>query len=95
MHRQLSSLNAYHDLSQGIAGLTLSHVHACLLTSPACPAAPLSAPADQYQPYLGMPDGGCLTCDPAAVPRYTSDPGADYCTEPYYDTACPSGEGAT
>ncbi len=39
-----------------------------------------------------MPEGGCLTCDPAAVPRYTSGPGADYCTEPYYDAACPSGE---
>ncbi|KAL4424818.1 hypothetical protein ABPG77_011068 [Micractinium sp. CCAP 211/92] len=54
--------------------------------------APTACSADQYQPYLGMPDGGCLTCDPAAVPRYTSGPGADYCTEPYYDAGCPSGQ---
>ncbi|KAL4421395.1 hypothetical protein ABPG75_010686 [Micractinium tetrahymenae] len=53
---------------------------------------PTACSADQYQPYLGMPDGGCLTCNASAVPRYTSDPGADYCTEPFYDAACPSGQ---
>lgn len=41
-----------------------------------------------------MPDGGCLTCNASAVPRLTSGPGTDYCTQPYYDVACPSGERA-
>ncbi|KAL4425823.1 hypothetical protein ABPG75_009839 [Micractinium tetrahymenae] len=48
---------------------------------------------DQYNKYLGKSVAGtsCTTCDPAATPRYTSLPGADYCTVPYVNMTCGDG----
>ena len=47
--------------------------------------------ADQFQPYFGQTSGACETCNHSAIPRYTSDPGDDYCAVPWVDTTCNNG----
>ncbi|KPF41078.1 hypothetical protein [Rhizobium sp. AAP43] len=48
---------------------------------------------DKYNSFLGKSDNAadCDTCDALAVPRYTSLPGADYCTVPYVNITCGDG----
>lgn len=56
--------------------------------------APSTSHADKYNSFLGKSDNAadCDTCDALAVPRYTSLPGADYCTVPYVNITCGDGE---
>lgn len=79
-----------------MCGSRLCHQRAGILHSSWVPltkrlhcAIPL--PADQYNPYVGKTAGDCLTCDPNAVPRLTSDAGAASCTVPYVDRVCSDG----
>lgn len=49
--------------------------------------------ADKYNSFLGKSDNAdCTTCDDTADPRFTSLPGADYCTVPYVNVNCGDGE---
>lgn len=68
-------------------------MHPLFIVTLACTALPCpSPPADKYNSFLGKgADTACETCE-VTDPRFTSYPGADYCTVPYVDTTCGNGE---